>query len=158
MRILSILFLSVFATSICYASEPIPVTYQEWRFPIALNKDSTSELKKVADEVSGHLGQKIVLLVDANPICCLWLELDSWKPQPCQDYYILHFEKGGAYIKATSIEQMKLAVVRLKEIVKRKDGTVSVPIGMVTNLPIIQSESRGVTDDKSEMKELNPKP
>ena len=78
----------------------------------------------------------IVQAADRNPVCCVWLEITGWLPNPGQPGYIIVNQRGGSMIQASDGEQMRLAVERFAATAKRSADHVAVPAGLLTNYEI----------------------
>ena len=111
--------------------------YTRWSFPIAVSSSASAELHAVAQDVANLLGQPSLLEVPTNPICCFWVQIDSWQPNPHTPGYVIIVQDGGAVLTASNIEQARLAVTALRRIARVSKGQVSLPrVALMTNLPV----------------------
>src|SRR5690606_36460798 len=107
--------------------------YTEWVYPVAVRAEAEEVLKAQAKEYSDILGDDGVIELTANPVCCFWIEIDGWKPNPGNARYLFQIQDGGAILLATDREQLTLAADRLKAELRWKDGIILLPKGIITN-------------------------
>src|SRR5262245_10980911 len=117
--------------------------YVMWPWPVATSEKATSEQRQIVAELNSVLDRKGgILLQKDSPGCCLWVDIVNWKPNPGQDAYIVLIEGGGGWIRATNSEQLRLAIHRLEGVALRKNGGTHLPIGLLTNYPLVSSERK----------------
>jgi len=73
---------------------------------------------------------------DRNPVCCIWLEIGNWTPNPGGPGYVVVIQPGGAVIRASTDAQMTLALERLKQVRRIEGERVLLPLGLFTNYPV----------------------
>ena len=76
--------------------------------------------------------------IDRNPVCCLWIEVDQWSPNPKEAAYIILLQEGGGRIIASDANQLQMAVARLMQLREGGDDRPLLPHGLITNYSIIQ--------------------
>jgi len=103
-------------------------------FPIVMyDKADEEQLKPYAERIAKLTGARIVNAMNANPVCCVWLEITKWTPNPGYPGYIINNQPGGSVIQASDPDQMRLAVERFESTAKRYEDHVTVPMGLLTN-------------------------
>lgn len=70
-------------------------------------------------------------------MCCIWMEISNWTPNPGAPGYIMVNQSGGSVVSASNQEQLVLAVKRLKQEMQGKGAEAKVPQGLLTNFPIV---------------------
>jgi hypothetical protein len=103
-------------------------------FPVVMY-DSADEqlLAPYAQCVAKRIGSEVVQAAPRNPVCCVWIELSNWVPNPGVSGYIINNQPGGSVIQASNEEQLRLALDRFESSMKTQDGKVKVPAGLMTN-------------------------
>ena len=120
-------------------SQADQLKYRAWTFPIAVSRTANHEMKQAAVSLANALGQDRPILVDKNPVCCFWLEVDEWAPNPNEPGYIINIQAGGAIIRATSEAQLQKAVEKVKSISLTEGGKVKLPTGvLITSYPVLK--------------------
>ena len=122
------------------AAEPkeTEVTYIR-PFPILMYQESeATDLKPLAEDIGKLLGSPVIQSAKGNPVCCVWLEITNYTPNPGEPGYIIINQGGGSIIQASDVEQMKLAVERFKSTAKKTADGVLVPQGLLTNYKIVK--------------------
>ncbi len=90
-------------------------------------------LKPHVERIAKLIGIKSAFPSARNPVCCVWVELTDWRPNPGNHGYIINNQPGGSVIQASNEEQLKLAIKRFESsITSGKDG-IQVPVGLMTN-------------------------
>jgi len=118
-----------------------PQTHTHLEFPATVRPfamvmyDSANEevLRPYAERVAELVGTTAVQAVDRNPVCCMWIEITRWTPNPGVRGYIINNQPGGSTIQAVDEEQLRLAIERLDANAVRHDGYVELPTGILTN-------------------------
>ncbi|MCE9553055.1 MAG: hypothetical protein K8T91_06710 [Planctomycetes bacterium] len=106
-------------------------------FPVVMIADrSNRPLKDAADDVAKAIDVKLVGESKTNPVCCVWIEISNWAPNPGQAGYWIVNQPGGSLISASNAEQLKLAVERFKAAIRQRNGHAEVPLGVLTNYPV----------------------
>jgi hypothetical protein len=113
-------------------------------FPIvAIAKTASDAQRAAAKEIADALGVNVVSVMDKNPVCCVWLEVSGWTPNPGQAGYFIINQGGGSIISASDDQQLKKAVARFKESVRTGAEGVEVPVGMITSYRIVAASAAG---------------
>jgi hypothetical protein len=113
------------------------LNHVHWLYPIAVAKSGGQPLLDEGQRLRKALGIEInVLVAEHNPTCCFWIELDGWRPNPGTGGYIINVQPGGARITGSDLEQIRLAIDRLKDMLIEEKGAKQVPIGLFTNYPL----------------------
>lgn len=124
------------------AEEPPAKTSDEFvrPFPIVgIARGANDAQKAAAKQIADAIGAALVTESDRNPVCCVWMEVSGWVPNPgVPGYYIIN-QGGGSIISATDDDQLAKAVERFKKSLRKAKTGVEVPVGMMTNYPIIPS-------------------
>src|SRR5438045_2737286 len=76
---------------------------------IGIPKSTTAEQRAAAEKLGREFGITISTF-DTNPVCCVWLELRAWRPNPGTDGYVIIHQAGGTLITASSQQQLDAAV------------------------------------------------
>lgn len=122
----------------CQSEKPQQASYVRWSYPVALSKEAPEELNKLAVDLGESLGNRVPLRATSNIVCCFWIELDQWKPNPMEAGYIVTIHPGGAVVRATDLEQMRSAIDAIKRVLKVEHGEVMLPLGVLTNYPVVK--------------------
>ena len=115
--------------------ENAELEYATWRLPVAVAPNATKETQTLATELKESLNLKIdVVQSQANPRCCLWIEVGDTSVWPYPNGYLVVLGRGGGQILASSEEELRTAVQQL-EMASRKnqDGSVRLPVAIITN-------------------------
>lgn len=106
-------------------------------FPIVAHPVGASAAHKAAAQrIANALGVKLILKQNVNPVCCIWLEVIHWTPNPGHGGYIINNQSGGSLISASDEEQLEAAVDRFIASIRTIDGNPHVPMGILTNYRI----------------------
>ncbi len=100
---------------------------------VMLPHGASAELESLAKEIAKTIGAASVGRARQNPVCCVWLEINHWTPNPGSPGFIIVNQPGGTLIQASNHEQMKLAVEKLKSVIRVRNGEAEVPMGLITN-------------------------
>jgi hypothetical protein len=112
------------------AAEPEP-----WSLPVMFPENASPAHRETATRLSRILGQTVASSARTNPVCCFWLELDQWRPNPGEPFYVVTIQRGGAIIRASSVEELNRAVEHVGSVVRLIRQKACLPVGMVlTNL------------------------
>ncbi len=107
-------------------------------FPmVRIPRTTDDKLKSLAKQIAVAIGVPPVGRLDYNPVCCVWIQIVPWVPNPGTGGYLIINQPGGSIIQASDIDQMKQAVERFKSSIRMHDGKAEVPMGMLTNYPVI---------------------
>lgn len=124
-----------------HAEEPPANSSDEFvrPFPIVgIPRGASDAQKAAAKQIAKAIGAALVTESDRNPVCCVWMEVSGWVPNPgVPGYYIIN-QGGGSIISATDDDQLAKAVERFKKSLRKAKTGVEVPVGMMTNYHIIQ--------------------
>ena len=107
---------------------------------VALDARADADLLAAAKEIATAMGDKIgVIQVHGNPVCCVWIELNNWgEPNPGAAGYVIVNQPGGSVITVSDKKQLKEAVARFKKSIRKKNGKTEVPLGLMTNFPVVK--------------------
>lgn len=112
--------------------------FVKWRYPIAVKKSSTPEIQAAASRLSKLFRSPLgVLKSNQNPICCFWLEVGTWTPNPGEPGYLIMIQPGGALLMATNIQQLNRAVDKLTKIKRVQGENTLLPVGVISSYPVI---------------------
>lgn len=107
-------------------------------FPmVMIPRTADDKLESLAKQVAAAIGVQTVGRSDYNPVCCVWIQIVPWIPNPGTGGYLIINQSGGSIIQASDIDQMKEGVTRFKSSIRMNDGKAEVPMGMLTNYPVI---------------------
>lgn len=125
-------------------SENSKPAYTTWPWPVALPTDSSPEIKAAADRLAKSLDNPLATLqTDRNPVCALWLEVSSWKPNPSTPGYLILIQPGGGQIIASDLNQLERAIARLDQLKRIRNGKTELPVGVITSYPLIGNNNAG---------------
>ncbi|QDT26655.1 hypothetical protein Enr10x_19650 [Gimesia panareensis] len=123
------------------SSEP---DYTAWPWPVALPPDSSPEIKAAANRLTKSLNNPLAnLQTERNPVCALWLEIGTWKPNPSTPGYLILIQPGGGRIIATDLQQLERAIEQLNQQKRIRNGMTELPIGVLTSYPLIGKDHAG---------------
>jgi|GEM_PF-4850330 len=83
------------------------------------------ELRMFAERVSEYLASPAPMSMSRNPVCCIWLQMTGWSPNPGWDGYIILVQPGGVRIEGSNIQQVELAVERIINELDKTGGELS---------------------------------
>ena len=107
-------------------------------FPmVGIPKNATAQQRAAAEKLARQFGITVSAL-DTNPVCCVWLELSTWRPNPGADGYIIVHQAGGTLITASSQQQLDAAVERFIKSSRERDGKREAPIGLMTSYEVLK--------------------
>jgi hypothetical protein len=114
--------------------------YVRWPWPIACSEKMPEEVVSRLDTLREIIGVKLRPQSShkSNPVCCLWVEVGTWNPNPGRAGYVLIIQPGGGILIATNLKQLDIAITRLKEMRKIEDSEVRLPVGLSTNFQVIE--------------------
>ena len=127
---------AVFVAAIALAAEPNGETEVDFirPFPIvAVPVDASDAHKAAAKAVADAIGPGIFSELKTNPVCCVWLEINGWMPNPGEPGYVIINQAGGSIISASNEEQLRAAVERFKASIRKNGDQVEVPAGLLTS-------------------------
>jgi hypothetical protein len=105
-------------------------------FPIvALAADASDAHKAAAQEIADAVGVSVVIEVEKNPVCCIWVEVTGWTPNPGVPGYFIINQSGGSIISASDEKQLKTAVEQFKRAVRKRRGRCRSPAWHDDELP-----------------------
>lgn len=112
-------------------------------FPIVMMPENAHEAhKQLARELAESLDIKFVQEATTNPVCCVWVEISRYMPNPGSPGYVIIHQPGGSIISASNFDQLRLAVERIKKSIRRRNGEAEVPVGLTTSYPVIVEPTR----------------
>lgn len=134
---------AVFSIAADAPPTPNEPSFVSWPWQVSIAPDTDSETQKVAADLAFALFREpplaIVTKSPTNPVCCLRLEITRWTPNPGQPGYIILIQGGGGIVLASDVGQMNVAVEKLKSVIQWKEGKPHLPLGMLTNYPMMQT-------------------
>ncbi len=118
------------------------ITYQRWLWPVATSKESGEKVASRIARINDLLNGKLVPLTDceSNPVCCMWVEVTHWQPNPGRPGYVIIIQGGGAVLMASNIEQLDAAIKRINDVRVVKGEAVFLPLGVLTNYSVVPAE------------------
>lgn len=106
-------------------------------YPIVMyDRENEERLKSYAERIAKLIGTTAVQASDHNPVCCVWLEITGWTPNPGTGGYIINHQPGGSLIQASDEEQLRLAVEHFESTATRYGDHIEVPVGVLTNYDV----------------------
>lgn len=106
-------------------------------FPlVAIAKGASDAKKAAAKEIADAVGVNAVSVMEKNPVCCIWLEVTGWTPNPGGAGYFIINQSGGSIISASDEEHLKKAVEQFKKSLRKGVDGPEVPVGMLTSYRI----------------------
>src|SRR4051812_37001161 len=85
-------------------------------FPMVATARGASDARKVAaKEVAAAIGVSTFSELERNPVCCIWIEVTGWVPNPGEPGYFIINQGGGSIISASDDEQLRKAVERFRK-------------------------------------------
>ncbi|QDU93637.1 hypothetical protein [Lignipirellula cremea] len=116
-------------------------------FPIvALPLDASEAHLAAAQELADALEIRLVTRASKNPVCCIWVEISNWTPNPGAPGYLIVNQPGGSIVIASNEAQLAIAVKRFQSSMGGTGKEARVPPGLLTNFPIVISKK---PDDSS---------
>jgi len=112
------LLCTVIAAAATEYARPFPV--------VGIPKGVSAEQRAAAEKLGREFGITVSVL-DTNPVCCVWLELRAWRPNPGSDGYVIIHQAGGTLITASSQQQLDAAVERFIKSSRMRDGSAKFP-------------------------------
>ncbi len=137
---------ALLAIALTYAAEPVEKSKDEFVRPypiVAIAPSATAAQKAAAKEIAEAVGVEGVLLAEQNPVCCIWIEVTSWTPNPGDPGYFIINQSGGSIISASNEEQLKKATEQFKKSVREGAQGLEVPVGMMTSYRIVAAPVAG---------------
>ena len=118
----------------------VPKGHVRWMLPVSVQKGAPPEVHDVAKKWSQLLTPGTEpWVVDKNPQCVFCIEIDkNWVPFDGVEAYYLIIRDEGAILRATSVDQLKVALETLRLKVDVVKGERIVPKGLLTNYPLIK--------------------
>ena len=126
--------------SIAGAAEPQTT---KWVLPVAAAKANAkldTQLTRLKDLLQNKF--EIQYHENGNPGCAFWVQVTGFKPNPGVGGYVVVIQQGGVVLTATDVEQLELAIDRIKQVRQLKQDGVYLPIGLLTNYHVIESPDR----------------
>jgi hypothetical protein len=107
-------------------------------FPVVISSKATAADRAQADRLAAIFGLSQAGIADTNPVCCFWVEIDGWKPNPGQPGYVVLFQPGGCVLRASNTEQLERAIAAIQSAAKIVDGKRTLPgNGLLTSYPVL---------------------
>jgi hypothetical protein len=114
-------------------------------YPIVMyDREDEELLKPYAEQIAKLIGTTAVQASDLNPVCCVWIEITGWTPNPGTGGYIINHQPGGSLIQASDEDQLLLAIERFEATATRNGDRLEVPIGILTNYVVSSKAHAGV--------------
>jgi hypothetical protein len=105
--------------------------YAPWVLPVMFPEGASPAVRSTAEKLSKILGQSGASAGVKNPVCCFWVEITGWAPNPGQVGFVIIFQKGGAIIQASDEKRLEEAVRQVESIRKVKEGVVHLPTNLL---------------------------
>ncbi len=117
-------------------SEP---AYTTWIWPVTGPKGRPKEELQLLETLRTVVGSKLKLQDEPEKSigCCLWVEVADGVSEINDEGYVILLQRGGGWLKATSTKQLEAAIERLRKVSQVRDGTVHLPLGVLTNHRVI---------------------
>ncbi|HET6323559.1 MAG TPA: hypothetical protein VFG04_02570 [Planctomycetaceae bacterium] len=133
---------TVTAAQFASGAEPTPALSRYTRpYPIVGVPTGASEAHKaLAQQVAVLIGHPPIVEQRTNPVCCIWIEINGFTPNPGKAGYVIVNDAGGSIIAASDLEQLRAAVQRFKKSIRSQDGKPEIPIGLLTNYPVVPAD------------------
>lgn len=138
--------LAILVNATTHAAEPTAKPAAEFvrPFPIvAVGHGASDAQKGAAKEIADAVGIRGVSMMEKNPVCCIWVEVTGWTPNPGNPGYFIINQGGGSIISASDEEQLKKAVEQFKKSIRKGPDGVEVPAGMITSYRIAAAPTEG---------------
>ena len=134
--------MSLIACACLLGREPERTDEVQWVWPVAIREASSKELTQEAERLKKVLGVGLdILYAKQNPVCCIWLEIDNWLPNPGEPGYIIVIQGGGARVLATSPKELKSAIDAIEKNITTRDGKAFLPAGIISSYAIARTQS-----------------
>lgn len=114
----------------------------KWVLPIASTEaddEISSRLLKLKDVLQNKF--EVQQHNNRNPTCVFWVEVTNWNPNPGESGYVIVVQQGGAILLASDVRQLDLAIERIKNEIEIKSDGVYLPVGLLTNYPLVTPKS-----------------
>ncbi|HPF40172.1 MAG TPA: hypothetical protein P5081_10575 [Phycisphaerae bacterium] len=124
------------------------VEFAAFPFSVAVPADASTELKACARRLARAMGRESVLELsdNRNPVCCFWIELTNWWPNPGRGGYVIIIQHGGAILYAATIEDANRGVARIERVRRKRGESWTLPIGLMTDYPIWAEGATPIVD------------
>jgi len=140
--------LLLFASTICLAlsiiaggTEPADTNpdYITWVWPVLCPQGRPKEELQLLEKLRTVVGSKLRLKDEPEKSigCCLWVEVADGASAINDEGYVILLQPSGGWIKATSAKQLEAAIERLRKESQVRDGTIVLPMGILTNHAVI---------------------
>jgi len=126
---LAIMLLCTFFVQAAEYATPFPI--------VGVPKSATAEQRSTAERLGREFGM-VVSTLDTNPVCCVWLELRHWRPNPGEDGYVIVHQPGGTLITASTQQQLDAAVERFIKSSRKRNGKREAPVGLMTSYEVVK--------------------
>lgn len=123
-----------------------PTSFVTWHgLPIACSPSQIGELRPVMRQLCELLGtnESSVVVVAKNPVCCFWIEIDNWVPNPGCPGFVMAIQGGGAVLRASNVDSALRAVESLRNSIKRIDDRINLPLGVYGEYSCDESTDTG---------------
>ncbi len=112
-------------------------------FPIvAVPAGATAAHKAQAKIVADAMDVRVVSEMKTNPVCCVWVDITGWTPNPGEPGYVIINQSGGSIISASNEDQLRAAVERFRKTGRKKGKEFEVPLGLLTSYRIAAAATR----------------
>jgi hypothetical protein len=118
------------------------ISRARWVLPVMFPEQASQPHRNTADRLSKLLGIEHATSSKTNPVCCFWVEIDGWAPNPGSAGFTIVLQKGGAIIRATNQEQLDRAILQVQAVREIRDGEFYLPTDLLlTSYPTLPSNS-----------------
>ncbi len=133
---------TVTAAHFASGAEPTRVISRYTRpYPVVGVPTGASKAHRVlAQQVAEATGHGQIIEQPTNPVCCIWVEINGFNPNPGKAGYVIVNDAGGSIVTASDLEQLRAAVQRFKKSIRSREGKPEIPIGLLTNYSVVPAD------------------